>query len=87
MSEGGDHDDRGLRVLGAQVTQDLDAVDVRQAQVHQGQVGVDLVGQLQPFLAGAGHVDFDVVLAQYPGHERADVPFVVDDQDRVHTRL
>ena len=73
--------------LATQVAQDLDAVDVGQAQVHQRQVGIDLVGELQPLLAGAGHVDLDVVLAQYPGHERADVAFVVDHQDRVHSRV
>src|SRR4030095_7682624 len=43
-----------------------------------------LITALQPLLAGARHVDLYVVLAQHPGHERADIPFVVDHQYRVH---
>ena len=65
----------------AHLAQDLDTVDIRQPQIHQGQIGLDLIGQLESFLAGAGRVDLDVFLGEHARDERADVALVVDHED------
>ena len=65
--------------------EDVDAVHVREAEIEEHQIGAHLVGRLEPLLAGSDPVDFDLVPGQHPRAERADVPFVVDDQDIVHS--
>jgi hypothetical protein len=84
VAEGGDHDDRRLRMPRAQLAQHLDPVDVGQPKIDHGQVRIRLIGQLQAVLAGAGGVHFDVVLTENPRDERSDVTFVVDHENRVH---
>ena len=52
---------------------------------NAAKVGAHFVGCLEPLFARANPVDFDLVPGQHPRTERADVPFVVDDQDIVHS--
>src|SRR5262249_16189989 len=84
VTEGRDHDDRAVRMLGLQLANDLDSVHVWQPEIDQCDVGRELLSELDALLAGAGRVDLDVVLGEDPGDQRADVSLVVDDQDRVH---
>ena len=83
--EARDDDDRGLGVAALEGAKNVDAVHVREAEIEENQVGTHLVGRLEPLFAGTNPVDFDLVPGQHPRTERADVPFVVDDQDIVHS--
>src|SRR5262249_4194884 len=85
LSEAGDDDDGDLGMAALEGAEDIDAVHVREAKVEQHEVRAHLVGGLEPLLARANPVDFDLVPGQHPRTERADVPFVVDDQDIVHS--
>src|SRR5206468_1833797 len=85
LAEARDDDDRGLRVPALEGSQHVDAVHVGQAKVEKDQVRAHIVRRLEPLFARAHPVDFDLVPGQHPRTERADVPFVVDDQDIVHS--
>src|SRR5262249_53660447 len=85
LAEPGDDDHGGLGVAPLEGAEDIDTVHVRQTEIEQYQVGTHLVGRLQSFFARANPVDFDLIPGQHPRTERTDVPFVVDDQDIVHS--
>src|SRR5438552_2307641 len=84
LAEPGDDDDRGLRVLAPEGSEHLDAIHVRKPQVEEDQIGAHLVGRLEPVFTGANAVDLDLIACQHARTERADVPFIVHDQDIVH---
>ena len=78
----GEHDDGrvgGLGVL-AQALRHLEPVDPRHHHVEQDQIGPDLSGALQRFLAVTGDRDVIARRAQVHLDESRDVWIVVDDQ-------
>ena len=85
LAEARDDDDRGLGVAALEGAENVDSVHVREAEVEEHQVGTHFVRRLEPLFARTYPVDFDLVPGQHPRTERADVPFVVDDQDIVHS--
>ena len=82
LAAGGDDDDRHARAL-AQPPADLEAVDVRQAEVEQDEVGL---GGVQGLLPGRCPLDLEAFSAQPLGERLGDRVFVFDDQD-LHTPI
>src|SRR4030095_3620207 len=85
LSEPGDDDDRGLGMAALEGSQHVDTVHIGKAKIEEDHVRAHIVGGLEALFAGADPLDFDLVPGQHPRTERADVPFIVDDQDIVHS--
>jgi hypothetical protein len=79
----GEHDDGDLGPA-AQPLDDLDAVDVREAEVEDDQVRPQVRGLAQRGDAVSGYVEVVVAGAQVDAHGPQDLGFVVDDQDAGH---
>ena len=83
LAEGGEHDDRGDALAG-DLGRRVDAVAARHLDVHDHQVGLEALGQLDGFLPVAGLAD-DLVafLSQHLGQVEPDECFVLSDENTV----
>ena len=81
----GDHDD-GHVAHGAHHGQDLDAVDVRQAEIEQDDVGPIVDHRLQAGKAGRLPVHRMPTLRERTAQRRTDPRVVLDEQDDSHRR-
>jgi len=81
-----DRDARGFRIA-ANLLEGLDAVDARQLDVHQHQVGHVLLGELDAFLAGDGFQGLVALVLQHVARELHVLVVVFDDQGLCSWRL
>ena len=79
----GEHED-GRVAAPPDLPADLEAVDLRQHQVEDDEVGLVPAVELEARLAVAGGDDRPALLLEVEPEEVDDVPLVVDDQDRLH---
>jgi hypothetical protein len=69
-------------------TQNLDAIDPREREIQEYDVGLASFYEREPFLAVRGDIDVVTLTLQQAREHEADVGFVIDDEDRSHpTRI
>jgi hypothetical protein len=83
LALGGEHDDRGAVVGGAQAAADGQAVLAGHHQVEHDQVGRFAQHQAVERLAVLGQDDFEAFLGQVAAQQVADARIVIDHQDLV----
>ena len=78
----GQHDDRGLEAVLAQHAHRLAAVDVGQADIHDHEVDLAVLGGIDALGAGLDRVGLELLVqAELLGERAAHVGVVVDDQN------
>ena len=78
----GEHDDRGLRPLLADVGQQVETVVVAQADIDQGQVVGLAIDRGDSFGQAGGRIGLVALLAEPVGHRAQHVAIVVYQQER-----
>lgn len=76
----GDDEHVAHGAVAADAARGLDAVDVRQAYVHEDDVGAFARGRLDALHAVRGLEDAEAALLQFDAHEKARVLEIFDDQ-------
>jgi hypothetical protein len=63
-------------------TQNLDAIDPREREIQEYDVGLASFYEREPFLAVRGDIDIMTLALEQTREHEADVGFVIDDEDR-----
>ena len=79
---GGDHDDRQLRIVRANLRQNVHAIASRQGKIEQDQVERVFADALQAFLAAGSGLHHEAFHLQQRLQGFANLSFVVNDEHR-----